>query len=247
MKEKRTYWTDAEKRLVSEHYRSKGAEWLAERLLADFDSVRTPAAIARMALKLGAGKKKLFNASEDLKATIRRMHAEGFPDPDIAAETGCTSRQIGWVRRSMGIKGHRPGSLKISRDRSREGLKRWLKARGISSPAYIRVEKWKAWARKLGWPDHLRPRQICFLHALYEHGPMTRRELCEAMGGEWKGSQGPFFDGGKFGSVLPSLERMGLVERSKRIARDPDTESPVNIYSLPLHVYPKPKKENTEQ
>jgi hypothetical protein len=101
--------------------------------------------------------------------------------------------------------------------RSRTGEQ--LERGGFRSLAELRSWVFRRMAEKAGWPADLRPRHVDILNALWDRGPMTRRELADAIGMRWLGSRGSLKSSDPEGSYLAHLTRRGLVMRMPRARR----------------------------
>ena len=92
--------------------------------------------------------------------------------------------------------------------------------------------------RGLGLPSDLRPRAVAILNALYDRGPMTRRELADVIGMPWKGSRKSLASNDPEGSYLAHLAARGLVRAVKRGNRvtGRGRGHSTNVYMIPLTI-----------
>lgn len=175
---------------------------------------------------------------EQLKAFIREKHSLGWPDAEIARVfQPKTSREwISEVRRSMGLPCNALSEYRINK--IREKTKEQIEKAGVKSLANIRTLAFREYARRNGWPEDLRPRAVQILNVLYQRGPMTRREIADAIGMPWKGSRKSLVSNDPEGSYLANLAKRGLVivlHRARKIHGQGKGRS-LNVYALPLHV-----------
>ena len=112
--------------------------------------------------------------------TLRRRHAEGWSDMDIARELKRSRSLISRWRRDLGLP-----SLKNNqrhRAKQRDRMKRQLRRAGMNSLAEVRVAQRRRDAVQRGWPADCSPLECQALEHLEEHGEGTYHGLCEALG-----------------------------------------------------------------
>lgn len=167
-----------------------------------------------------------------LRDRVAERHAAGWSDAEIAAEWGCERHCVGRIRRDLGL----PLNRWSERQRRRVGEKtrEQCRAAGVQSLAEIRSLAFARYAAAHGWPADLRPRAVQILEALRVRGPMTRREIADAIGMPWKGSRKSLVSNDKAGSYLAYLIRRGLVVQLGRVARGKGRGGSVNLYSLTM-------------
>ncbi len=172
-----------------------------------------------------------------LETVVVEMHAQQRTDREIAHEftrrTGhrISGEQIGNTRRRLGL----PSNAFASRQREQIAKRyRQLCDRiGVRSLGEVGARNRREFAINMGWPADLRPRQVLMLTALYERGPMTRKELLAASG-QRCGSNN-MLNGGTT-SYLGDLEQRGLVVRLSKRTR-PGTKGFIStLYAIPLNI-----------
>lgn len=220
-------WTSEESAYLREHYRQQATARIGAHLQ------RTVRSVHLQARKLGLVRPyKPFGP--EFTALLQRRHAEGWSDAEIAREYGCERHTVGNHRRKLGLPAN------VWSDRQRERVRRktaeQLAAAGVSSLAEVRCKAFRDYARTAGWPEDLRPRAVQILQALWTHGPMTRRQIADAIGMPWKGSRKSLVSNDPEGSYLAHLQARGLVVRTSRIVRGKGRGRSVHIYMLPLAV-----------
>ncbi len=244
----RTLWTADQDKRLREIYGTMDAREIAVLIGRHVSSVRNRC----HALRLGqaAGRTRIYHGPE-FEAFIREKHAHGWSATEVAAAySPMIGRKvdrhtvISWWNR-MGLQP--PLHSEHQRAKVRAKTAEQLKAAGIPTLAQLRLKKWAEHARRLGWPDDLRPRAIQILNALYAIGPMSRQEIAAAIGMPWKGSRKSLVSNDPEGSYLANLMNRGLVVCLGRIRRvvGKGRGHSTCVYSLPLHVQPNPQT-NTE-
>ncbi len=165
---------------------------------------------------------------------IRRHHALGWSDTEIAKAQCADRHAVTHIRESLGL----PSVLHSAhqRQRVREKTREQLAGIGLKSMADLRRKVFCDRARAAGWPEDLRPRSVQILNLLWDNGPMTRRQLSDAMGLPWLGSRGSLKSNDAEGSYLAHLMRRGLVVTLGRIVKGKGKGHSVQIYSLPLWI-----------
>lgn len=242
----RKFWTHEEDARLRELYGTMHARQIAAILGREVHSVHNRCFKLRIGEQHGVV--RIFHGPA-FEAYLRKQHALGLSDEEISAGYSkivgrhVDRHTVGAWRRRLGL-GHNAYS-EHQRNRVRIKTRAQLKAAGLSSMGELRRQAWARHARRLGWPEDLRPRAIQILHALYTRGPMTRREIATAIGMPWKGSRKSLVSNDPEGSYLAHLIRRGLVislHRAGKVTGQGKGRS-VNIYTLPLHVHPQPIKE----
>lgn len=197
------------------------------------------------ARKLGLTR-RYFKRTPEADARIRELHAQGLTDPEIADKLGAERHTIGDARKALGLPSNGDPRNPRMRQKISNGVKRQCERLGVPNMAHLRLKRWAERARELGWPDDLRPRHLQILHALYHVGPMTRRELADAIGMPWKGSRQSLSSNDPEGSYLAHLQARGLVISLGRIRKGNGRGRSTCVYSLPLHVQPQPQPSTPE-
>lgn len=138
------------------------------------------------AFELGiAGRRPNGYVSPDEEATIRRLAAEGYSITAIGERIGINRHFVSDAMRRLGIRVNRHGPHFHDHHRAMQSKQR--STLGITNPAELRALAYRRFARERGWPEDLSPRQVQILDALYDHGPMGRRQMCELIGMRWIG------------------------------------------------------------
>ena len=233
----RRHFTSTECATIRTLHGSTNAREIAQRVGRSVSSVHQ--AIARLGL---ASSRTRHGVEFD--AFVREHHALGWSDTQIAAEySPRVDRKVD--RHTVGDRRVQLGLASVlhsehQRARTRANTRRQLDRAGLASMAQLRLKAWADAARRLGWPDDLRPRELQILHALYTIGPMTRREIADAVGMPWKGTRHSLHSNAPEGSYLATLISRGLAVDIGRSRRGPGIGKghPPHIYSLPLHVQP---------
>ena len=169
----------------------------------------------------------------ELKFVMDR-HAEQWCDSEIAAVLKCNRRTVGSLRERLGLPAN--DRCERYRQRVREKTREQLDKAGLVNMAYLRLAVWRERAKAAGWPEDLRPRAVEIMTALWERGPMTRRQIADAVGMPWKGSRKSLVSSDPEGSYLANLQARGLVVRLGRLAQGCGSGYSTNLYSLPLWI-----------
>jgi len=226
------FWTIEDLELLRRWYGKEPAAEVAARLGRSRRSVYIRAAIEGITRKIEKGR------VAKTRALIARKHPLGWSDADIAAAAGCSREWISELRRSMGL----PSNAHSARQRAKtsRAMQRLVRRLGLQSGADLRTEAFRQYAIESGWPEDLAPRAVAILNVLWQRGPMTRRELSDAIGMPWKGSRKSLTSNDPEGSYLATLQARGLVVRLGRCVRSGRGKGEhVNLYSIPLGVEPE--------
>jgi hypothetical protein len=228
---------------------SRPKEWTEEEdALLRSEYLRTPK--LELCRRLGIERKTLYRRAvilgvipmrqQAIDGRIRELHAKGYSDAEIAQELGRDRHTIGIRRAVLGLpcNSHANASERF-RQQVAARTKQQLTKLGTKTLAELRVEKHRKYARYYGWPEDLRPRSVQVLNALREHGPMTRRQIADAIGMPWKGSRKSLVSNDPEGSILAHLIARGLVISLGRIKRGKGSGYSVQVYSLALDVSPQ--------
>lgn len=171
-----------------------------------------------------------------LDRAIRHGLQHGWSDAEIARDFGCSREYVCERRRALGLPPS--GQNDRYRDRVRRTTSRQLKDTGCRSLGELRVKVYRERAKAAGWPEDLRFRAVQILNALWDRGPMTRREIAEAIGMPWKGSRKSLVSNDPEGSYLAHLMKRGLVvqlKRAKQVIGRGNGRS-VSVYTLAFDV-----------
>lgn len=229
MKRKRRFWTDAERAIVREHYRAKGAPAVARMLR------RTTKAVHQEARTLGLCIPQRFRAP-DMVAFVRSKNGAGWSDSEIAEARRCDRHAVSHLRKSLGLPSNARGER--FKAKIRDGTRRQCSEWGVPNLAALRGKVFRDRAREAGWPEDLRLRAVQMLNVLWERGPQTRRQLCDAIGMKWLGSRKSLVSNDPGGTYLTYLIKRGLVISLGRIGtvHGKGKGRSVQVYSLPLFI-----------
>ena len=195
---------------------------------------RTVSSTYRKAVQCGLSTGKQSQLGTKLESFLREKHALGWSDAEIATAFGCERHTVGDWRKRFGLASN--AYSEHFRRRVARKTRQQLRTAGVGSLKDLQVEAWRQRAREMGWPEDLRWRSIQILEALYTRGPLTRREIAEAIGMPWKGSRKSLVSNDPEGSYLAHLQARGLVIRLGRVVRGKGSGYSTNLYSLALHV-----------
>ena len=207
-------WEDYEDEYLRRYYK-RGESMEAIRSNLD----RTAASIYRRVRLLGIQEPISFLSDAELIEEIKRRHPEGWTDPEICDElksrTGVSvnRHRVGRLRKRLGL----TSNALSPRQRARTSAKtrEQVAKAGVSTLAELRLKRWQKWKRDLGWPEELTVRAVQAAELFYRRGPMTRLQLCAAMGIDPVKSLQRIqpTSNAKGGTVLAELQRAGLVMR----------------------------------
>ena len=239
---RRVPWTDAERQFVRDHAGELTVPQIAERL------GRTPTQVYRMRARLGLMIPRVPMGAA-FAAYLRDHHRAGWSDAEIAAGY---SRQypgrrpmdrhtVGTERAKLGLPENRLHEYQRRRVAAKTAEQ--LQAAGLPSLAAVRAKAFRDYARSQGWPEDLRPRAVQILNAIWDRGPMTRRELARAIGmpdqyDRPHGEASVLASNDPEGSYLAHLAARGLVVVFKRAGRVTGRGKgrSVDVYSLPIDI-----------
>ena len=172
MKSDRRFWTAKERAYLR--------RWYGRRACADIAAKldRSNKAVYLEAIAQGVAAKKARWAANDERA-LRRLNATGWTDTEVAAKLGRDRHCVSLHRKRLGLPSNAYGLR--WRERNRAQRRRQLATYGVRNFGELRGKRFREFASQRGWPGlSLRGAQIADL--LYERGPHTRREICEALG-----------------------------------------------------------------
>lgn len=209
-------WEYFEDEYLRRYYRSD------ELTIADMvsDLERSESSIRGRACKLGLTQPRVSDRA--IVDALREFHP-GWSDSEVArhlAQTGRVDRhRVGVIRRSLGL----PDYVGSDHHRRRVAAKtrEQLDRAGLESLAQVRCDRFAQWKRSLGWPESLTVRAVQALELFYRRGPMTRMQLCAAMGIDKKRrlKRTEPTSNAKGGTVLAELQRAGLLMRLPKQVR----------------------------
>jgi len=148
-------------------------------------------------------------------ALIAKLNAEGKTDTEIARLVGLNRCYVQRVRsRRLGL----PVAAGVREAQRRVGLGQGVRGRGWAKILAGRQGRRRE-AAASGWPQGLLLTETRILDALALHGPMTRKEIADAIGLPWTNSINVFHAGNApGGNYLRHLVKTGLVVRLCPIA-----------------------------
>lgn len=210
---------------------------------------RSASAVYQTAKRLGLSIPQRITAPAFV-AYLREKHALGWSDTEIAASYGGVDRHcIPVIRQRLGL----PSVLfsQHQRDKVRRKTTEQLRAAGVESLGALRAKILKERSAKAGWPADLPWRAGQILTLLWEHGPMTRVQIVEAIRPDLIGkctrkrmnqalNDNDAWHGKRHAnSYLATLIRRGLVVSLGRVVRKHEPKRGnfnVVMYSLPLGI-----------
>lgn len=210
---KRRAWLPEEDEFLRRYFRCEGADVVAAVLQ------RTRSSVYGRVTKLGLATQVKFLTDQQITDAIVRFHPEGWSDTEIKnwldAHWGLRTfrKRIGRIRKRLGLPSNAWSQHRI--DATRVRTREQLEAAGFDSLSQLRRERFNQWKRSLGWPEHLSVRAVQSLEMFYRKGPMTRLQLCAALGIDKKRrlKRTEPTSSAKGGTVLAELHRAGLILR----------------------------------
>ncbi|OWY59511.1 hypothetical protein B7486_74185, partial [cyanobacterium TDX16] len=182
----RKRWTRAEDAAMRRHY-GPGPEHLTAAEIARRLG-RTVKSIHEHAKFMGLVYQSRADTSDPaFDSGLRRLHAVGHTDPEIAGSLGCERHTVSLARRRLGLPSNRGGERHRRNVAARTADQ--CRAAGVRSLAEVRSLAFARRAAEAGWPADMPPRCCQILDAMEARGPMTRREIAEAIGATWIGSR----------------------------------------------------------
>jgi hypothetical protein len=222
-------WTSSEIAFLRRHAKKQTSTWIAEQL------GRTRSAVLQCRARQGLDTPQP-SRRPGFDDAIRRGHAKGWSDSEIAAELGTVRENVRSRRRCLRLPAN--GWTEHQKQRTRERTIEQLRRAGLKSLAELRVKAFQDYARGHGWPADLPPRCVQILEVLGNAGPQTREQLTAALRMKWHGSRTSLKGGcqHKGGSYLAILIRRGLVMQLKRAVKRKGKGHNVSLYTLPLTI-----------
>lgn len=176
--------------------------------------------------------KKRLSFGEDFARYFQDRYSEGWSDEDIAKGWGCIRGTVGDYRRRLKLP-HNRFSRHVRQKVAAKTLEQAEKA-GVRNLAEVRVLAFRNYASSYGWPEDLRPREVHILNAILKHGPMTRRQMCDAIGLKWHGSRHSLKCKHDRGGYVSNLLARGLLVSLGKIAKGKGKGSSRQVYTVPL-------------
>lgn len=172
---------------------------------------RTASSVYQRASRLGLHEQRDKAEIDKRKRKIRSLVAKGLSDSEVAEKVGMDRRALTEMRCRMGIAAN--GRSERYRRRVAQKTKEQCRKAGVKNLAALRAKRFSDFVSSLGWPGvSVRAAQIA--ETLYVRGPMTRRQICDAIGMPWRGSRKSLSTNRvPGGSYMAELQRAGIVVR----------------------------------
>ncbi len=225
-------WKQREDSLLVRLYGTVPAREIAAKLGRSLGSVHQHATV------LGLTVKRDRKVIAKRHAIVRRYHALGWSQSEIAAKAGVSRRTVGYILFAMGLQSN--GRNERYRRRVAKKTIAQCRAAGVANLGELRAVRMREFVNRAGWPGvSVRAAQIA--DALYRLGPMTRRQIAECIGVEWKGSRKTLGNNRCPGhSYLTELERAGYVVRLVKAKKNSGKGRNEDIYFIALEAEPCP-------
>lgn len=237
----RRFWTDAERETVRRHTGTLPATEIVKLLPG-----RTISGVYQAQRKLGLTRSRR-DLGPEFDGFIRAKHALGWSDREIADEWNSLHHDAdngGWGpirrlvagvhRRAMGLP-HNAWSDR-QRDRVRAKTLEQCAAAGVDSLGALRGKVLKDRVEAMGWPRDLQYREGQILSLIWDRGPLTKKDICEALGMPFRGAQNTLGGNAPGGTYLATLIRRGLLVSFPRAVRTGRKGGNVDLYSLALDI-----------
>lgn len=228
IKYKRRLWTIEEMQQVARLYSTHTARQIADMLGKPVSSVWRIARVLNLPLKT-----VVFNG--DLRACIKKLHAQHMTDAEIAAELNIERRYINQLRRVMGLGVHQDRLL-ASR---RQAVQKQLASMGVKNRAELRYQRHRQYARDHGLPEQIRFRAVQVAYCLARYGPSTRLQICQRLGLSWKSSRknglcanGAWVKKEQKATYLSELMHEGIVVKLPRFLQTGRRGGNLSVYDL---------------
>jgi len=227
-------WTDREDKILRRDYGRR----LVKNLAADL--ARSCSSVYQRASRLGLQERQDKTEIQKRKVRLRKLIEQGLSDSEVASRLRMDRRALTEMRCRMGIPAN--GRSERYRRRVAEITRRQCRAAGLGSLAEIRKRRYEQFSESLGWPGvSVRAAQIA--EALYNLGPMTRRQICVAVGMPWRGSRKSLSTNRvPGGSYMAELQRAGIVVRLESAITHRGKGNHEDLYMIGLGVEPCRKK-----
>ncbi len=223
-------WTHKEESTLVRLYKTMPAWQIAKQL------DRSTQAVHLRADLLGLTAKRDCKEIQKRREIIKKYHSQGWSQSEIAAKAGVSRRTVGQILQKLGLQTN--GRNERYRKRvARNTIKQCQRA-GVSSLGELRALRLKQFSAKVGWPG-VSARAAQIANALYAMGPMTRKQIAEAIGVRWKGSRKTLGNNRVPGhSYMAELERAGYVVRLTKAKKNSGKGFNENIYFIALEAEP---------
>jgi hypothetical protein len=223
-------WTDREDKILHRQYGCRLVKDIAAQLS------RSCSSVYQRASRLGLQDRQDKVEIQKRKVRLRKLIEQGLSDSEVAIRLKMDRRALTEMRCRMGIPANGRGER--YRRRVAETTRRQCRAAGVDSLADIRKRRFEQFAESLGWPGvSVRAAQIA--DALYNLGPMTRKQICVTVGMPWRGSRKSLSTNRvPGGSYMAELQRAGIVVRLESAITHRGKGNHEDLYMIGLEVEP---------
>ena len=231
---KRLYSADDDA-VITAHYRTRGARFVAALLN------RRTCSVYQRANLLGLATKRASVPEADLIAAIEKYHPLGWSDSEIGAAVQKNGVQVdrhrvGDLRRALGLATN-VASLHRRQLVSARTVEQCRRA-GVDSLSKLKSQVFDRWKTAKGWPAELTVRAVQVIDLLYRLGPMTRKQICAAIGDTSRKRTAPTSNA-PGGTVLAELARAELICLLPKVIQvGPSRGRRVNLYFVSPGVHP---------
>jgi hypothetical protein len=239
---RRRHFTPFEKELLRAHWGKQPCRKIAAEL--GFPIYKVYALANRMGLS-----RKLPRHGPEFDAFIREHNQHGWTDTEIAAAYSrkldgrpIDRHSVGRRRAAMGLPDHSCGGGNASshvRDRVRAKTKEQLQRAGLKELAHVRSLALSQRVERMGWPANVCFREAQILDLIWERGPMTRVQICQALGMPCHKdiSRRLMHANEPGGTYTATLMRKGLLMKlPKQFAPGGNIRRKVDLYFIPPHI-----------
>jgi hypothetical protein len=223
-------WADKDDAFLVRTYKRKRIGDVAAHLS------RTVSSVYQRANRLGLNEHRNKLELSKRKSKIRKLLKQGLSDSEVAARVLMGRRALTEMRFRMGIPAN--GRSERYKRRVAKKTREQCKAAGVRNLAEIRAKRFDEFVVSLGWPGiSVRAAQIA--EALYRLGPMTRKQICQAVGMPWRGSRKSLSTNSvPGGSYMAELQRAGIVVRLESAITHRGKGNHEDLYMIGLDVEP---------
>jgi Putative ATPase subunit of terminase (gpP-like) len=202
---------------------------------------RTISSVYQRANKIKLSNPLDFDAIRHRKDQAKKLYANGWSDAEVAAAVGISRRTMTDSRNRMGIPANGKNHPRF-RARVAATTARQCAAAGVRNLGELRSKRFREFVASTGWGNvSIRSAQIA--EALYRLGPMTRRQICAAIGMQWRGSRKTFSTSRvPGGSYMAELQRAGYVVRLDAAVSKKGKGRCQDLYMIGLDVEPCKQK-----
>lgn len=223
-------WTAKEDIFLQKSYKRKRVSEIASRL------GRSMSSVYQRSNKLGLNERRDHAEIARRKRRIRKLISQGLSDSEVATRLNMDRRALTEMRCRMGVSAN--GRSERYRKRVARRTKEQCRKAGVRNLAEIRKKRFEEFVTSLGWSGvSVRAAQIA--EALYRLGPMTRKQICLAVGMPWRGSRKSLSSNRvPGGSYMAELQRAGIVVRLDSAITHKGKGNHEDLYMIGLDVEP---------